>query len=124
VPEEREQLNAWAERRRALGSLVALVGSVDELRRAVAAFPWDCDHDLVTLTRRDVVNVLNRYLAAQLTAKDVNEWADALEGREDVGLEQGYEDILHRALFELATPEINEAITASFIRRWIAALQA
>jgi hypothetical protein len=39
------------------------------------------------------------------------QWAEALEGREDVGFEDGHEEKLKQFIFELANPELCESVT-------------
>jgi hypothetical protein len=46
-----------------------------------------------------------------ISAADVEDWANAVEGREDVGREAGYESLLNDAIFELANPMLHEPLT-------------
>lgn len=71
-----------------------------------------------TFTRADALRLLRRYQRHELTAEDCQLWAEALEGRDDVGLEDGFEDMLEQFLFELATPELNKPLTARSAASW------
>jgi hypothetical protein len=69
------------------------------------------DEGVMTLTTSDVVAVLDRFLAGELTEAQVVEWADRHEYQEYV------EDAaVASALFELATPEINGSLTHERVR--------
>lgn len=43
-----------------------------------------------------------------------------MAGRDDVGLLEGFEELLKQVLFELSTPEINEPIGRELVSRWVA----
>lgn len=74
--------------------------AVSNLRR----FPWDSDAALVTLTGRDLLRILDGYLCGELSEVDVEEWAEAIEGRDDVGYEPELADTLRQVVFCLANP--------------------
>lgn len=79
------------------------------LRLALGRFPWDCEAPLVTLRAADVVAVLDRFLAGQLSADEVTAWADLLEVREDVdfGVTTEDADVVRHAVWLVANPEIS-----------------
>ena len=84
---------------------------------ALARFPWDNDAELVTLTGADAVRTLQDYLAGKRGALDVQQWADALEGRDAIGREPGLEDELTEFLCEMATPEVAGSLTLEVAKR-------
>jgi hypothetical protein len=51
------------------------------------------------------------FFTGQLTAEQLEEWAENLEHREDVAFAPGEEELLDETLFCLANPSINFAIT-------------
>lgn len=110
------------QRTAALQDLVDLRKPVREAVAALSRFDFDSDEELVTLTPSAIVSVLERYLAGVISALDVEEWAEALFGRDDVGLLAGSENLLKEAVFELSTPEINDPISRGLAARWIARL--
>lgn len=101
----------------ALQDLVRLRRSVPDAAAALAAFDWDSDEELVTLTRADAARLLTAYLDGTLTDADVVTWAEALEGRDDVGFEPSHDDTLKNLLFDLSTPELTEPLTPDNVRR-------
>jgi hypothetical protein len=108
----------------ALLDVTRLRQPVEQAAAALADFPWDSDEELVELTRSDAVRLLNAYADHVLSADDCRRWAEALEGRDDVGLQAGAEDALKDLLFELSTPEITEPLTPQRARHWQTVLRA
>lgn len=97
------------ELRRPLGAAIA----------AVKELPWDSDVEIVLLARANAVALLQRYLRGELGAADLERWADAIEGREDIGSEQGHEELLRAFVFETANPALAEHISDGYARRWL-----
>lgn len=79
---------------------------VPEARVRLGRFPWDSDTELVTLTRHDLVRIIDRYLSGGIDGGDVEQWAEAIEGRDDVGYEASVADRLRQVVFELANPDL------------------
>lgn len=93
-----------------------------EVSEALAGAPWDSE-PLVVLCRAHVCGVLKRYLAGEWSAADVEQWADLLEVRDDVGLEPGFEDQIKEALFDLANPDIQGRLDHRAAKRILARLE-
>lgn len=85
---------------------------------AVRELPWDSDIELALLERAHVITLLQRYLRHELTPADLEEWANAVEGREDIGLEPACEE-LEAFVFETANPLLAEPISEENARRWL-----
>jgi len=100
-----------------LRAVIALRGDFGPLARELASFGWDwpADEPLVVLTRRDVIAVIDRFLAGGLSAGDLESWAECLECRDDLGYEDGNERRKVQAVFWLANPEINAALTPEWV---------
>jgi hypothetical protein len=107
-------------RAEALRDLVELRTPIDDAAAVLARFGWDSEDEPVTLTRADALRVLRGYLNGRLTNEDVRRWAEALEGREDLGRETGFEKLLTEFLFELATPELAGPLTPELAQHWTA----
>jgi hypothetical protein len=88
---------------------------ISEAVERLREFPWDSDDELVTMTRADGISCLDLYLTGSITADDVNVWAEALEGRDDVAFDT---ELLSELLFELANPEITEPLSENLAQRW------
>jgi len=72
---------------------------------------WDCETPLILLTRAHIVAVLNQYINGQLSSTQVEEWANAIECREDIGLEAEKKDLLSGTIFQLANPTLTEKLS-------------
>jgi hypothetical protein len=81
------------------------------------AYGWHSDGELVMLTAAQVVGVLNRFLAGELTAPQIQHWAELLELREDVGLEPRWSEEIALPVRQFATPESFGAITRTLVRQ-------
>ncbi len=55
--------------------------------------------------------ILERYLRGTLAASDVECWADAVEGRDDIQYLDGQEEKIADLLFRLSSPEINTPLS-------------
>lgn len=99
------------DRRALLQRLVERKGPLEDVYRALTQFPWDVDEPLVTLTSDHVADALRDYLAGALTEREVEDWADALEVRDDVEFaDSAEEDVLHVIHF-LANPLLHGPLT-------------
>lgn len=103
------------EKKEILLSLKSLDAPMSEIKSSLNENVWDSEVELVTLTRQDIANVLSRFLDHKLSATDLEDWADAIEGRDEIGFEEGHEDLLKDIIFELANPEIHEPLTHQLV---------
>lgn len=94
------------DRREALRRLITVQEPVADASRRLRTFPWDSDTELVVLTRRDLLHILDLYLRRDLDESEMEQWAEALECRDDVGYEIQAEANLKKIIFELANPAL------------------
>ena len=79
-------------------------------------------HTEVT-TENGVVNILqlmrivDRFLGGEITAAQLQEWAENLEVREDVAFADDERDLLDDVFFRIATPMINGPLTRESVSR-------
>jgi hypothetical protein len=99
------------DRAQLLRALIAYELPIEPVLADLRSFGWDAPEPLVLLTREDIVRVLDRYLAGELTAEQVTDWADLVECREDIGFPGGDEDVLSDAVFRLANPNLRDEVT-------------
>ena len=84
----------------------------------VSALPWDSDRRLATVHLVDAIRVRGAYVSGSLTESEVEEWAETLDCREDVGYEEGAWDLLRELVFVLSSPEINGRLTLAMVEEW------
>jgi hypothetical protein len=106
-------------RRSALKDLLALKQPLGTVRSRLAQYAWDSEEELVTLLPEHLVRVLTRFAEGEISAVQVEDWANAIECREDIALAG---EPVAQALFRLANPLLSEPITLASAARLVAAL--
>ncbi|MDB5063937.1 MAG: hypothetical protein JWM18_371 [Chloroflexi bacterium] len=91
-------------RRRVLTAILAQDGDLASNLAKLGGLGCDSDFDLATLTREHGRRLLDAFLARQVSAVEGHLWAEALEAREVVGFEAGYEELLKRLVFDWPIP--------------------
>jgi hypothetical protein len=90
----------------------------EPLLRELRSFGWDwSDAPLLVLKKADFLRVVDRFLAGQISAAQLQEWAENLEEREDVAFDESEGELLDDIFFRIATPEINEPLTQEVVQR-------
>jgi len=87
--------------------VVELTASGRLLDEARALLAQPANTGEILISQHTLQMALNRYLAGELDAAELNEWANCLELNDRVIYEAGAEKCIATALFFLATPEIN-----------------
>jgi hypothetical protein len=85
---------------------------VAEMVVELSRFPWD-SKALVELTPEHVVSTLERYLTRELSADDVENWANAVESRDDIEYQKANAQSLRSAIHDLANPALTEPFNAT-----------
>jgi|SRR5688572_5441319 hypothetical protein len=107
------------DRATALAALVRMEGPVADASARLQSFPWDSDAALVTVTPGDFARALRRYSLGEISAAEVESWANALESRDDLRVAPGLlSDLLH----ELANPLLTEPLSKSRANHWLTKL--
>lgn len=105
-----------------LESLVKFDRPIGEIMEDLKVFGWDADQPFVTIQRQNVVSILNRYIQNQLRDSDVQEWADVIHVREDIGFERNHRQLLREVLNELANPLLTRPLSPLSAQYWIGKL--
>lgn len=75
--------------------------------------------DLVVLTREQMRKIMNMYLDDEISAEQLSEWAELVEGRDGIAYEDGHEQNIADVLFWISEPEINSKVTKNKIKEYI-----
>ena len=102
-----------------LTALVKISIPTSEAILHLAEFPWDSEAELVTISPSDFFHVLSLFRKGSLSAAEVEIWANALEGRDDVGFSTSQ---LRELLHELANPELTEPLSGERADFWLSML--
>jgi hypothetical protein len=93
------------DRSAALAALVAFDRPLADLRAMLDTLDWSAE-PAGTLRCADIAAVLRRFAAAELSARDVEHWANLVESREDLAFEPRREETIADALFDLDNPDL------------------
>ena len=106
-----------------LRSVISLDSHFSESVQKLRRLPWDSP-EVVVLTPVDIVLVLSRYVSGELTSDVVEEWANALECREDVGFPESQREAVQQAVFELANPVVTQALSPARAKELLVGISA
>ena len=95
--------------------LIRAASPVSKLSADLSRLPWD-SAPLVTLTIDHLNSVLQRFVDGSLSAQEVEEWANAVEGRDDIEFEKQNLAALKAAIHALANPALCGRLTAELAR--------
>ena len=99
-------------RRDLLNALLQRTAPPPQISAQLAGVPWDSD-PLVELTDEHLLAALGEYLDGTLDAASIEQWADAIELRDDIEFSRSVHlDIV----FELATPYTAGPLTPAVAR--------
>jgi len=94
-------LPAADNRRKFLLELLNWTSPLREVFAQLALFPWDHETTLVLVERHHLRNALTRYVEGSASSEEIEQWAEALESRDDVGFEDGVADLARELLWKL-----------------------
>lgn len=93
-----------------LHQLLTLSAPVEQVLPQLLTLRWDEAGQPEQLTRANLRAALQRNGAGMLSAAELERWANALEGRDDLDFETGHEAAIDKVLFELANPLLTQAL--------------
>jgi hypothetical protein len=111
-------MNGLARRKAILEELLALRSPLDESLGTLATLAWDSEAELATLDREHAVGLINRFLSGMVSSDDLEQWANAIEGRDDIAFVIRDGHLLQESVFELANPLLTEPLTRDRAEYW------
>lgn len=98
-------------RQEVLKALIELSAPLEKLTASVTSIGWDPDsNNLVELNRSHILKILNRYLSSELSEQEIEQWANLLEGREDIRFEYKNDQWIRQVIHELANPLLTKPL--------------
>jgi hypothetical protein len=82
----------------------------DEIAKLLSKFDWDFEGQPVVLEKRHLKMAVLRYLKNEIDGREIENWANLIEGREDIEADKSCEELINSLVFELANP----LLTSSF----------
>jgi hypothetical protein len=102
---------APAPRKELARKLVEYALPIEPVLAELSTYPWDCDSPLFVITPAHVVSILDRFLAGELTTKQVERWGNLVEMRDDLDLAGGNRETIRETIHELANPPLTERLS-------------
>lgn len=81
--------------------LVHFKNNIDTLKNMLFQIGFDSETELVSMSRDDIVEILQRSLDKKISFLELEEWANLIECREDIGFE---DEKTQEMIFKLANP--------------------
>ncbi len=95
-------------RKQVLQALITFSSPLEFLSQELRQFEWDYEGKPVIVKPIHIVKIINRFLSGDLNAKDVEDWANLIECREDLAFNH---EQLEKIIYALANPEIEGELT-------------
>lgn len=81
--------------------LVHFKNNIDTLKNMLSQIGFDSEIELVSMSRDDIAEILQRSLDKKISFLELEEWANLIECREDIGFE---DEKTQEMIFKLANP--------------------
>ncbi|MBW4491381.1 MAG: hypothetical protein KME12_26835 [Trichocoleus desertorum ATA4-8-CV12] len=94
-----------------LNELVNFSRDLSSVQKELSLLPWDYSGIPFQVTKAHICNILSRYLSDDLNEKDIELWANLLEGREDIDYVEECETLIENIIFRLANPVIEGTLS-------------
>jgi len=101
-----------------LKALVEFSEPVQVIKQKLSALPWDAEDTLI-VTRSAVSGVIKRYVSGEISESELILWADAIEVRDDLDYEHGYDEMLKKFFIETANPDLFGTIDSVKAKDWL-----
>src|SRR5262245_44320527 len=101
-----------SERLKAVEDLLNFSMSLELSAQRLRRFDWDYIGQGVILRPQHLKTALRRYLIGEVSAGQIEAWANLIEGRDDVDLLGGADGWVGRTLHELANPILFTPLSA------------
>jgi len=107
-----------AERREELiRKIIAFEDEIDQHIKEISEYDWDSDVELVILSKSDMENILQKFNAGEISKRQLDEWANFIECRDDMGFEEPRRETLREIIHWLANPDLGYELDANLISK-------
>ena len=98
-----------------LDSLLLFDKNLKNIKTELSKFDWDSQNELVVCSGDKISNVLQKYLNNEISSTDIEEWANLIEGREDIGFTNNK---IQEIIFRIANPLLfyNKSIDKDIVK--------
>ena len=106
-------------RKEILTDLILYRKELGTLQEELSIYAWDSNTPIVIITITEVKEVFNNYLNDNISNEELEDWANAIEMRDDIGF--GSENI-KEIIFNIANPILTQSISKQKIEQYIVGL--
>ena len=82
-------------------NLINFTKDISAIKSDLVKIGFNSESELVRITKNTIANILNSVIDKEISYDLLEEWANLIECREDIGYE---DEILQEIIFELANP--------------------
>lgn len=90
--------------------LFALSSPLVHIMSQLAMLGWDYTGAPVQLSKDNIASILRRYLAGELSAQEVEAWAECVEGRDDISAAPSEQAHIDTLIYRLANPALTHPL--------------
>jgi len=94
-----------------LKDLVAFNKPIEIIADGLSQLDWDYKGQSLSVSSSQIRSILQRFLVGKFTAKDLENWANLIECREDIEYEGDRYEAIENVIYCLANPSIQGEIT-------------
>ena len=95
----------------ALRMLVECSAPLEQISAELRKHPFDTDECLFIITPAHMRSILKRFLSGELSAEQIERWANLIEMRDGLEFADGEDGPSRECLHELANPLLTEPLT-------------
>jgi hypothetical protein len=110
-------------RKQLISNLVYLTESLETIKVKLLILPWDSEEELIKLDTNNLINILRRFIDGSISKHTLIDWANMIEGRDDIGFEPSSSKTVREALNTLANPELNGPVDENKVLQLIRKLE-
>ena len=104
-----------------LKSLISLSKPIQEIKKSLGKVEWDGDEEVI-LSRAQSVALLQRYLDSDVDIGMLTEWANTVEGRDDIDYEEAFFSDIKQLIYEIANPTLEGHFSPIKAKNWLTKL--
>lgn len=120
---EQKRTNLDLHRKDILKNLVEFSEPLEALTKELAQLNFDYDGKPFIMTVTHLKSIIARFLSGELSAKELENWANLLECREDIAYEQTSDKKIEETIHIFANPELEGVITFESCKKIFSALE-
>jgi hypothetical protein len=107
------------ERLQVVQLLIEFPEDLDDISIKLSKFCFDYDGEQVILTLKDVGKALGLFIKGMKTEEEIENWANLIEGREDIEFFEDDEEILDEVMHKLANPYLQGNLTLKYCEEFL-----